>query len=265
MVTGETNNPEATFQASLMARTMNVHLEVGGKPYSVTAERLPNGRIAIRANGRIVAPPQPENAIDCRIVLGATPFHVSGNGDELRVDPVIVVPAASPSPPPQTTDPIQLRAVVFIVLGSLTVVAASCLLFGTAGSHLDQAGQAEIESDPVMRTAVLMNSAMRFAVVLQACVGAAAIAGGAMLVRRMRSSLVVLDVASWCVVGAPALCLLVIDILAHRQIEALPDPGSGMPFLRALHVTAFVALVILGVIAGVLSSFVDRDAMAARL
>ena len=247
---------------------MNVRLEVGGKPYSVTTERLSNGRIAIRANGRIVAPPQPGNAIDCRIVLGTTPFHVSGTGDEFRVEPVIVVPAANPAPvplPAHATDPIQLRAVVFIVLGSLTLVAATCLLFGTAGSHLDQVGRAEIERDPVMRTAVLMNSAMRFAVILQACVGAAAIAGGAMLVRRMRSALVVLDVASWCVVGGPALCVLIIDILAHRQIDALPDPASGVPFLRALHVGAFVALVILGVVAGVLSSFVDRDAMAPRL
>jgi hypothetical protein len=244
---------------------MNVRLEVGGKPYSVTTERLPNGRIAIRANGRIVAPPQPENAIDCRLVLGTTPFHVTGRADEFRVEPVIVVPAAVPAQPQSATDPIQLRAVVFIVLGSLTVAAASCLLLGTAGSHLDEVGRAEIERDPAMRTIVLMNSAMRFAVILQACVGAAAIAGGAMLVRRMRAALVVLDVASWCVVGAPALCLLIIDILAHRQVDAMPDPASGVPFLRALHVGAFVALVILAVVAGVLSSFVDRHAMAARL
>lgn len=244
---------------------MDWHLEVDGKPYHVTTERSPNGKIAVRANGRIVAPPQAAGAIDCRVQLGNAAFHLSGTEESMRLDPVIVIQTPSPAPPPLAAKhafhPLDLRAVVFLIIGVLLFLVSSCSYLGTVKPHLEEAQRAEVDQNPELQNLFALHSAVRFALALAAWVGVAAIAGSAMLFRRMRSSLMILEIASWAVVGVPAFSFFIIDLLAHRQVGLVNDARGALAFARMLHTIEGTVLVLLGIAAGILSSFLSRRQM----
>jgi len=57
-------------------------LFVNGHDYSVTVERLPNGRDAIRINGRIAAKPLDAGDAECCISIGGVPHIVRRRGKD---------------------------------------------------------------------------------------------------------------------------------------------------------------------------------------
>ena len=66
-------------------------LFVNGHDYSVTIERLPNGRDAVRINGRIAAKPLDSGDAECCVSVGGVPYtiHRRGKDDfEIVEDPL---------------------------------------------------------------------------------------------------------------------------------------------------------------------------------
>jgi hypothetical protein len=66
-------------------------LFVNGHDYSVTVERLPNGKDAIRVNGRIAAKPMDPAEAECPITVGGVPHMITRRGKdsfEIEEDPL---------------------------------------------------------------------------------------------------------------------------------------------------------------------------------
>ena len=240
--------------------------EVAGKPYHVATERAPNGRIAVRVNGRIVAPPQSPDRVDCSFSLGTAPFHLSGTEAELRLEPVIVVeaPPVVETPKSPSIHPLDLRAMVFIVVGAILFLVSSCAYIGTK-SRVSTEEERMMERDSETKNMLAMGNAIRAAFAIEAAVGLLAITGAAMLIRRLPSSLYLLDVASWSVVGGGLLGFLLVDVFMHRQLDLLNEPATALRFLRVFHTISYVVLLVFAVASGVLTSFLDREKMTILL
>ena len=66
-------------------------LFVNGHDYSVTVERMPNGKDAIRVNGRIAAKPMDPADAQCVLTIGGVPHTISRRGKdqfEIEEDPL---------------------------------------------------------------------------------------------------------------------------------------------------------------------------------
>jgi hypothetical protein len=235
---------------------MNWHFDIDGKPYDVVAESLPNGKVAIRANGRIVAPPQSSERVDCRITLGTTVFRLLGSGDELRMEPVVVEAVLPPPAPPpvQREDRIEFRAILFIVIGSVLFVAGTCTFVGASASRLGLEQQIEVENRTEIENVMKIHGAIRFGILLIAAIGGAAIAGGAMLYRRIQSAPMFLAVVCWAIAAGPALSLWIVDVLAHRQFALLADSTLAVRFLAGFHTIAVILIITFALFGGVLFS-----------
>ena len=62
-------------------------LFVNGHDYSVSVERLPNGRDAIRINGRIAAKPMDPGDAECCVSVGGIPYTIKRRGkDEFAIE-----------------------------------------------------------------------------------------------------------------------------------------------------------------------------------
>jgi hypothetical protein len=254
MVTGETSNETATFQAWHDELMTDWRLDVAGKPYDITAESLPNGRITVRVNGRIVAPPQAPDRVDCRFQLGPETFHLSGTSDDLKLDPVVV------EAPVRLFQPLDLRAAVFLIVGTILFLVAGCSFVGTRMRDPTADERAAIESSQ-LENMFAIASAMRFAFGIEAAVGLLAVTAAAMLIRRLRSALFLMDIAAWAIVGGALLGFLLIDVFAHRQLDAVNDPALAAHFIRMLHTISYIVLIVFGLASGVLSSFLNRKEM----
>ena len=252
------------------------HLDVGGAAYDVTTAMLANGKIAVRANGRIVAPPQPADRVDCRFALGAAMFHLSGGGESLRLDPVIVVPVTPPAaPPPPTPAPetpltetqilsyVQLRCVAFIVIGAVLLLVGGCgaVIVG-GGITREQARQ--MSFDEQAASVLTIVGTVRSGCALEAVVGVAMILGGLGLASRHQLGPRLLHIASWASLGAGAYTIVAVDVLLHRHLRSL-DVESGRKMLAWFHWRSFVVLVLMAIAAGALIAFLDRRRLAAVL
>ena len=60
-------------------------LFVNGQDYNVSVERMPNGKDAIRVNGRIAAKPMESGEAECAVSVGGIPYTVRRHGEEFEV------------------------------------------------------------------------------------------------------------------------------------------------------------------------------------
>ncbi|HEX7191251.1 MAG TPA: hypothetical protein VF381_06735 [Thermoanaerobaculia bacterium] len=120
-------------------------LFVNGHDYSVTVERLPNGRDAIRINGRIASKPMDPGDAECSVSVGGIPYTIHRRGkDEFDIveDPLAraqartrataktVLASSSKTPLPFLKSSV-LRGPV--IAWSLIVVVAGLLIFWAKG------------------------------------------------------------------------------------------------------------------------------------
>lgn len=120
-------------------------LFVNGHDYSVTVERLPNGRDAIRINGRIAAKPMDSGDAECCISVGGIPYTITRRGKDdfsIEEDPLAqaiarnrssantVMAKSKGSPLPMLRSSI-LRGPV--IAWGLVVVVAGLLIFWAKG------------------------------------------------------------------------------------------------------------------------------------
>jgi hypothetical protein len=125
-------------------------LFVNGHDYSVTVERLPNGRDAIRINGRIAAKPLDPGDAECCVSVGGVPYTISRRGKdefEIEEDPLAqaqartqdtaksVLAHSTDSPLPFLKSSL-LRGPV--IAWSLVVVVAGILLFWAKGPSYEK-------------------------------------------------------------------------------------------------------------------------------
>src|SRR5438128_3458341 len=105
-------------------------VEIGGKPQRIAAERLPNGKIVVRANGRIVGPAQPLDKVDCRFALAGEQCCVWGAENSLQFEHFAVEPAPAPMPA-KIEVPASRRLVAVVGLGALLFLVSSCFAAAT--------------------------------------------------------------------------------------------------------------------------------------
>lgn len=132
-------------------------LFVNGHDYSVTVERLPNGRDAIRINGRIAAKPLDADDAECCISIGGVPHTVHRRGkDEFGIieDPLAqaqvrtrstakaVMAHASDSPLPfLRSSAIRGPAVAW----TLVVIVAGLLIFWAKGPGYEKLASERVD------------------------------------------------------------------------------------------------------------------------
>ncbi|HEY2324563.1 MAG TPA: hypothetical protein VGJ82_17010 [Thermoanaerobaculia bacterium] len=120
-------------------------LFVNGHDYTVAVERLPNGRDAIRINGRIAAKPLDPGDAECCVSVGGVPYTISRRGKDdfaIEEDPLAqaqtrtettakaVLAHSADSPLPFLKSSL-LRGPV--IAWTLVVIAAGLLLFWAKG------------------------------------------------------------------------------------------------------------------------------------
>jgi len=125
-------------------------LFVNGHDYSVTVERLPNGRDAIRINGRIAAKPMDQGDAECSVAVGGVPYTIHRRGKdafEIVEDPLAqaiqrtrstanTVLAKSSSSPLPFLKSSMIRGPV--IAWGLVVLVAGLLIFWAKGPGYDK-------------------------------------------------------------------------------------------------------------------------------
>ena len=132
-------------------------LFINGHDYSVTVERLPNGRDAVRINGRIAAKPLDPGDAECCVSIGGVPHTLHRRGkDEFEIveDPLAhsqvrtqstakaVLAHASDSPLP------FLKSAVFrgpMVAWTLVVIVAGLLIFWAKGPSYEKLASERVD------------------------------------------------------------------------------------------------------------------------
>jgi hypothetical protein len=132
-------------------------LFVNGHDYSVSVERLPNGRDAIRINGRIAAKPMDPGDAECCVSVGGVPYTIKRRGrDEFAIeeDPLAqaqvrtqttakaVVAHSIDSPLPFLKSSI-LRGPV--IAWSLVVIVAGILIFWAKGPSYEKLASERVD------------------------------------------------------------------------------------------------------------------------
>ncbi|HEX9161921.1 MAG TPA: hypothetical protein VF980_09480 [Thermoanaerobaculia bacterium] len=255
------------------------NVEVNRRPYRVTVTAAPNGKMMVRANGRIVAPPQPPGTLDCWFNIETDGFHLHGSAEQLRLDPVVVQvekdnePEREPAPAPDlpSAERVQWRVVTFMTVGVLLFLLSSCsAVFVTTValrfSTMEIAAPAgTVFSDPAVENSHGILGAIRAGCILEAFVGVAAIAGAALLLRGHKLAPIVLEGVCWAIVGVAIIAVAAVDVLSHRQLVLAYQPQAALRWLSIVHFSGGMMLVLLGVASGWLISFLEPDALAAQL
>jgi len=132
-------------------------LFVNGHDYSVSVERLPNGRDAIRINGRIAAKPMDPGDAECCVSVGGIPYTIKRRGkDEFAIeeDPLAqaqvrtqatakaLLAHSSDSPLPFLKSSL-LRGPV--IAWSLVVIVAGILIFWAKGPSYEKLASERVD------------------------------------------------------------------------------------------------------------------------
>jgi hypothetical protein len=129
-------------------------LFVNGHDYSVSVERMPNGKDAIRVNGRIAAKPMEPGDAECCISVAGIPYTVTRRGkDEFEIieDPLASAQARNLSMANtalahsrQSAVPMIKSSMIrmpVIAWGAVVVLAAAVIYFAAGPGYEKLAGQ----------------------------------------------------------------------------------------------------------------------------
>ena len=241
---------------------MEWNVEANGKPCRVTVALSPQGKRVVRANGRIVAPPQPSGDVDCIFDVENARFRLFGTETELHLEAIKEEP----------TSHLQWRAVVFITTGTLLflISAAGALFISAVNLRFHAMAIQDVEagvtmSEDAASLGLRILNFVRTAYIFEALVGAALIVGGSLLLRHTLWAPRFLEAMSWCAFGVPLLLMFIIDTMSHRLLNIAATPVAALKWLRDFHAASAVLIVILAIGAGALLSFLQRDKLIEAL
>ena len=231
------------------------NFEVGGKRVTISVVRAPNGKMIVRANGRIATPALAEGEQERSFTAEGAQFHLQRIGDSFQVEQVV---GEEPEPEPgfvvHTSEAPQTAS-------ESEVVQRHLKIFGAAGVAL--LGACFLLR--LLMTSEIARLVTKRAFTLEMLVGFALIGGAALLLLRVAWAPSALYFATWGIGAVALLGMIDVDLRAHRQIASAADPADALRFLGSVHWSGLILLVLAAGASGALLSQLNREGLRAEL
>jgi type IV secretory pathway TrbD component len=231
----------------------------GSGTCTISAVPMPNGKTAIRSNGRIVAPPMAESDSESVFAIGDVLVRIrrEGGGLTLLSEPIAVAvpePQALELPEPMSGDGrIYLVAGAFAFAALFLIVKALTFL-GSTAEVVSMGMEVPAEMRRTVSTTFLLRGTTRGEILAAMLLITAAV----VLLRRRTWAPEFLEVTAWLVIVPRLMAVLLVDRINHVQIFATQEPVQAVQSIEELHAHDMVRMLAVIVIAGALLQLVRQ-------
>jgi hypothetical protein len=243
-------------------------VETVNGPCSITAAPLPNGKLAIRANGRIVAPPMTPDESESVFAVADLLVRIrrgEGGALELSSEPLPVVevevePAAPVAVGGMSSDArISVVGLAFIIAALFLLVKAISFSSSIAEFTQTMASETvrEVRDPSLMRLGMIFAS-LRGGARGEVLAALLLIVAATTLFFRAKCSPAFLEVTAWGLIFPPVYAMLLVDRVYHIQLFSALAPGEAAQSLEEVHAHGLIALITLVALAGVLLQLVRQ-------
>jgi hypothetical protein len=255
-------------------------IQIDGRPCTITVADSPAGKRMIRADGRLVAPPQAGPSIDCTFNVGAVRLRLHGEGDALALETVAPVEVAPIEAAAIETEVVRRgdvedvgallssRVRVFLGLGTfLFLVACICSLVTwvfSSGNVLLGIRTATMVAEPsraVFRAQQEIWVRIAAGMIGEALIGAGLVLGAVLLKRRVAWAPQFIELVIWSVPAMFLLILMATDPLVHGQLRLPNEPPEMVLWYGTFHRISRWILIPACLVAGGLLHYLRRPAL----
>lgn len=253
-----------------------IEITAGGRVRVVTTQLLPNGKLAVRVDGRIAGPPLLPEDNEASFLVDGQLFLLTRDGEEIRVEPIAeppedALPEIAPTRLPRRDVDEQLmpRAILFIVAGTIWLIGSAVFITiaNTAATRMQSFATevAQVEGAPVsdaVRSIVWIRRIVTGALRTQVITGGVIVLGAILMLNRIRSSPLIIEIGVWCAVASSLITFVVFDTLSHRALVLSYNAKAAAIGIARWHMFGFIFVMIFALIAGAMLEALNRERMS---